>query len=312
MKNLDVLFTLMTYLCCSIVIGQQDILVDAVRYQAEQNVLATVNNNYDTILEYLHPNAIDYVGNEEKVIESIRKLHDDLAVNGWYLKSIEIQDSIIVEKQDVGYHALVPKILTISNDKKEISQMSYLLGFSDDKGGKWYFVDTGQYRTQIFRNMFPDFKTSIKIPENRMPSVRELEQGKEEKRLFGNKEVSEQEVRDFITGEWRGDDPNNLNYIRFDEDGYITFTLNGQEIGGREFEKDGEMANTEYEINSKTNPMEIDIIITDLNTHEVARLLGIIEVLDENNIYFSLGSEELRPKEFIERNSSHLMRKQKR
>ncbi|WP_430967045.1 hypothetical protein [Spongiimicrobium sp. 2-473A-2-J] len=312
MKNLDVLFTLTVCLCWSIVKGQQGVLVDTLRYQAEQHVLATVNSNYDTILEYLHPNAIDYMGNEEKVIESIRKLHDDLAVNGWYLKSIEIQDSIIVEKQDVGYHALVPKILTISNGRKEIFQKGYLLGFSGDKGRKWYFVDTSQYRTQIFRDMFPDFKTTIKIPEKIMPSVRELEQGNEERQFINNKETLELEMKDFIIGEWEGSNPNNLNYIRFDENGYIIFTLNGQEIGGKEFEKDGEMANTEYEINSKTNPMEIDIIITDLNTHEVARLLGIIEVIDENNIYFSLGSEGLRPKEFLERNSSHLMRKQKR
>ncbi|MEZ4792133.1 MAG: hypothetical protein R2783_01240 [Gelidibacter sp.] len=54
-----------------------------------------------------------------------------------------------------------------------------------------------------------------------------------------------QSKKDFI-GKWTGEDKHKIGYISFDNEGYATFEIDGQVLGGKEFELNGEKGKMTY------------------------------------------------------------------
>lgn len=111
-----------------------------------------------------------------------------------------------------------------------------------------------------------------------------------------------------LIGKWTGEDKGKIGFITFDKEGYSTFEIEGQIIGGKEFVLNGKKGKMTYEVNSEKNPIEIDLIITKLETNEQKKILCIAEFEDENNMIFAMTFDSERPTEFNEDNSIKLQR----
>lgn len=109
-------------------------------------------------------------------------------------------------------------------------------------------------------------------------------------------------------GKWIGTDKNEFGYINFDGEGYAYFEIKGQIIGGKEFTMNGKKGKMTYEINSKTDPIQIDLIVTKLETGEEHRLLCIAKFIDSDTMEFAINFENQRPTEFSSSNSITLKR----
>lgn len=104
---------------------------------------------------------------------------------------------------------------------------------------------------------------------------------------------------DFV-GKWIGEDKGDIGYIVFDEEGYASFEIEGQIMGGKEFTMNGQKGKMTYSINDKVNPIEIDFIITKIDTEESMELLGIAEFIDKDTVNFSISYNSVRPTQFGE------------
>jgi hypothetical protein len=104
-------------------------------------------------------------------------------------------------------------------------------------------------------------------------------------------------------GEWIGEDNKEVGYLNFDSEGYAFFKIEGEILGGKEFIFDGKKGKMTYEINSKTNPIQVDLIVTKLESGEQKKLLCIAEFIDNDTMKFALSFEEKRPTEFDSYNS---------
>ena len=111
-----------------------------------------------------------------------------------------------------------------------------------------------------------------------------------------------------LIGKWTGEDKGEIGFITFDKEGYSTFEIEGQIIGGKEFVMNGKKGKMTYEINSDKKPIEIDLIITKLESNEQKKILCIAEFEDENNMIFAMTFGSERPTEFNEGNSIALKR----
>ena len=109
-------------------------------------------------------------------------------------------------------------------------------------------------------------------------------------------------------GKWTGDDNKEVGYITFDKEGYASFEMQGQVLGGKEFDINGKKGKMTYVINTKTNPIQVDFIITNLDTGEEKRMLCIAEFIDKNTMNFALNFENIRPKDFLSKNAIVLTR----
>ena len=111
-----------------------------------------------------------------------------------------------------------------------------------------------------------------------------------------------------LIGKWTGEEKGDVLFLTFDVEGYALIERKGIVIGGKEFELNGKKGKMTYEINSNKNPMEIDMIITKLETNEEKRILCIAEFIDEDHIVFAMKFEEKRPSDFNNENTINLTR----
>ena len=109
-------------------------------------------------------------------------------------------------------------------------------------------------------------------------------------------------------GKWAGEDGQEIGYLSFDAEGYAYFEIQGQIMGGKEFVQDGQKGSMTYEINDETNPIQVDLILTLLDSGEQNKLLCIANFIDNDTMEFALGFQGIRPIEFDEENSIILRR----
>jgi len=116
-----------------------------------------------------------------------------------------------------------------------------------------------------------------------------------------------QEPSDFL-GRWTGEDKGNIGFINFDKEGYASFEIQGQVIGGKEFLLEGKKGSMTYKVNMDTDPIEIDFTITKLETKEQKSLLAIVKFEDNNNMRIAIDFNAARPTDFDGENAMTLKR----
>ena len=100
-------------------------------------------------------------------------------------------------------------------------------------------------------------------------------------------------------GIWEGaDNHGSVGAIEMDEDGYASFTINNQQFGGREFDKNGVLVKLVYEIDYMADPIALVLILKEVsNDMELNRLNGILTFIDEDTIKVRIdfsGNREIR------------------
>ncbi|WP_296316941.1 hypothetical protein [Winogradskyella sp. UBA3174] len=101
-------------------------------------------------------------------------------------------------------------------------------------------------------------------------------------------------------GKWEGEDQGEIGYILFDNEGYAAFEIQGQVLGGKEFTMNGEKGKMTYSINYETEPIEIDFIMTKIETGESKTILGIAEFTNESTMIFDMSFDSERPSGFTD------------
>lgn len=104
-------------------------------------------------------------------------------------------------------------------------------------------------------------------------------------------------------GKWAGEDEEEIAYLNFNSDGFASFEIGGQIMGGKEFVLNGKKGSMTYEINSKTNPIQVDLIVTMTENQEQKKMLCIADFIDNDTMKFAIGFDENRPNEFDSENS---------
>ncbi|WP_299337101.1 hypothetical protein [uncultured Psychroserpens sp.] len=117
------------------------------------------------------------------------------------------------------------------------------------------------------------------------------------------------ETEHSIIGKWKGEDKGDIGFVLFDSEGYAMFETGDQKIGGKEYNTQGKKAKMTYVLNRETKPMELDFIVTILETNQSNRILGIVEFENENKMHMAIGfGGSERPTEFDKNNSIYFFR----
>ncbi len=98
-----------------------------------------------------------------------------------------------------------------------------------------------------------------------------------------------------LVGKWRGEDGGEVGTITFDKKGYVSFSINNQEIGGKEYLSEGVLYDMTYAYDHRQNPKTLDFIIQNNEDKiEIARMRGIYKLLDKDILIINMkfdGSE---------------------
>jgi hypothetical protein len=104
-----------------------------------------------------------------------------------------------------------------------------------------------------------------------------------------------------LVGRWKGKEKGDIGFLTLSADGFATFEMDGQIMGGRSFDLRGVIVNMRYSVDATAATASIDFIIYENETNnELSRLKGIYEMNtpDELHLALTFGGGLERPEDF--------------
>jgi hypothetical protein len=92
-----------------------------------------------------------------------------------------------------------------------------------------------------------------------------------------------------LVGKWKGEDNGEVGIINFDKDGYVSFTVGGELVGGKNYQAEGLTFDMFYETDDSVTPHTVDFVIKmDEGQVEVARMQGIYNLVDKKTLVINM------------------------
>jgi hypothetical protein len=92
-----------------------------------------------------------------------------------------------------------------------------------------------------------------------------------------------------LVGQWKGEDDGQVGIITFEKEGYVSFTINDEKVGGEDYTSEGIVFDMFYETDETVTPHTMDFVIKmDDDELEVARMLGIYHFTDDNTLIINM------------------------
>jgi hypothetical protein len=92
-----------------------------------------------------------------------------------------------------------------------------------------------------------------------------------------------------LTGQWKGEDNGEVGIISFEKEGYVSFTINNEKVGGKGYQAEGVVFDMFYETDESVTPHHMDFVIKMVEGGvEIARMLGIYQFADDNTLIINM------------------------
>jgi len=107
-----------------------------------------------------------------------------------------------------------------------------------------------------------------------------------------------------LVGKWKGEDGGEVGIIHFDKEGYVSFTIGEEMVGGKNYEAEGMVFDMYYETDDSSVPNKIDFVIKmDDGETEVARMLGIYALVDKKTLVIHMKFDGTERPDILDKNS---------
>lgn len=101
-----------------------------------------------------------------------------------------------------------------------------------------------------------------------------------------------------ITGKWKSKNSTEFGYFTFEKDGFALIETEDKVIGGKKFEQNGMTFSLEFKINYNSNPIELDLIFTELINNQKLIWPCLVKIIDKDEIILARGKDNKRPDNF--------------
>ncbi|GAA3591583.1 hypothetical protein Q4Q39_05110 [Flavivirga amylovorans] len=130
---------------------------------------ATLKMDFDKLLDYTYPSILELMGGKEKAIELLKSTFNTMKESGFVFEKAEILGVSDVVFEDDQYRCYIEGFNQMVMSGKRMKSKSYLFGIYNSEAKFWYFMEAKQLKNEAMMNLvFPNFKTSLKIPEDEM------------------------------------------------------------------------------------------------------------------------------------------------
>lgn len=120
-----------------------------------------------------------------------------------------------------------------------------------------------------------------------------------------------QTKKEILIGNWKATDHSGVkNKMVFSSDGYVSMTINGEFIDGKNFvvkegKNKGQKGYLKYETDDSKTPLTMDIVASGVEKGKIVekgRLLAIVDFIDNDHLKINLSFNQIRASEFNEDN----------
>ncbi len=137
---------------------------DTIRREAQKMSEAMRKGDFNTLIDYALPKVVHMVG-KDKALAQMRQMDAQMKKEGFFYDSATIGTPGQVSDINGKLYVLIPETVKIKAPGGMITKESHLMAISEDKGKRWYFVDTaGLVNEEVFKDTLPDVVGRIEIP----------------------------------------------------------------------------------------------------------------------------------------------------
>ncbi len=131
---------------------------------------ALFKGDYETYVNYMHPELVKHFGGREKSITAMKAAMDGVKANGVSLTSSTIGEPSDTVASGSELFTVVPFEFKIKSPEGRILVKSYLIGISSDQGKSWKYLD-GKGDPKLIKKLMPNLPKKLKLPEQQTPVV---------------------------------------------------------------------------------------------------------------------------------------------
>ncbi len=134
---------------------------------AQLLAMAFEESDWELLMEYTHPRVLEMLGGEKEAAQELKRIMESAEE-----KEIEIISYEVLEPgKSIGsqtaeeLYVIIPVKLTMQVPRVgKVTQESYLLGVSGDRGETWTFVDGSGVDSRSIKTVLPNFNEALNLP----------------------------------------------------------------------------------------------------------------------------------------------------
>lgn len=128
---------------------------------------ATIKMDFDTVLKYTLPSALDMMGGKDAALKVVQATYEGMLSQGFVFEKAEVIGVSEIVKEQGQYRCVVENFNQMVMSKQRISSKSYLLGIYNEADKHWWFIEASQLKNEALKNqILPNFETKLSIPED--------------------------------------------------------------------------------------------------------------------------------------------------
>jgi hypothetical protein len=149
-------------------------LQQLVKSKVEAMNTALLRGDYAKIADLTHPKVVEESGGREKMIATMKDTMEGLKSRGIVFRGAKVDPPTEFASADGEMFTVVPFSLEITTPGQKITQRTFVIGVSGDRGQTWTFIngDLGEAQVKL---LLPNLPKELKLPRNQPPVVEKTE-----------------------------------------------------------------------------------------------------------------------------------------
>ena len=128
---------------------------------------ATLAYDFDTVLKYTLPKALEMMGGKEAAKEILTSTFEGMTTQGFKFEKHEVIGVSDVVKEQNQYRCVVESYGQMVMPGQRIKTKSYLVGIYNDEGKHWWFIEAKQLKNEaIADQLLPGFETALELKDD--------------------------------------------------------------------------------------------------------------------------------------------------
>lgn len=136
--------------------------------QVDEMQKAVIAKDYITVLKYTHPKIMQLMGGPKKAMETLEVEFSAMEKQGVVINDCKFGEPSELYVVGKELQCTIVQSLEMTIPAGKLVANSTLIGFSEDEGKTWVFLDPSQGLDKI-RTVLPNISKSIEIPPREKP-----------------------------------------------------------------------------------------------------------------------------------------------
>lgn len=135
----------------------------SLKTQSEALVKALFTDDFPNVVKLTYPRIVAANGGPDTMAAMLKRESDELDKEGYKVQSMAVKEIRQVAEVGDEMFAVVTVTNKIKTPDKKVNGDSYLIGYSDDKGANWTFING--FDQNGFNRVFPQAAGILEIPD---------------------------------------------------------------------------------------------------------------------------------------------------